>query len=173
MFLQCLLAGARALHTPGTIEFYRLGHESKITENKHGDVRRLQHWGTFLIRARTACVQNHRDPLDWFGYRRRLWEVEQDLRSLKCNDQRLLDELRSLRADRTPDWCYHWHRQIERWRAGFRYRVTSRREHRYFKSGNLERAQTELLGRLGYEPAIVNTASWWPGQRPKRVRCAG
>jgi glycosyltransferase involved in cell wall biosynthesis len=51
LFLRCLLAGAKVVHTPGTMVFYRLGEEGKLTESKVGQRRRVVDWGKFLVKA--------------------------------------------------------------------------------------------------------------------------
>jgi glycosyltransferase involved in cell wall biosynthesis len=51
LFLRCLLAGAKVVHTPGTMVFYRLGEEGKLTESKEGQRRRVVDWGRFLVKA--------------------------------------------------------------------------------------------------------------------------
>jgi hypothetical protein len=52
LFLRCLLAGAKVVHTPGTMVFYRLGEEGKLTESKEGQRRRVVDWGRFLLSAK-------------------------------------------------------------------------------------------------------------------------
>ena len=51
LFLRCLMAGAKVVHTPGTMVFYRLGEEGKLTESKDGHARRVTHWAKFLLKA--------------------------------------------------------------------------------------------------------------------------
>ncbi|MCX6975820.1 MAG: glycosyltransferase family 2 protein, partial [Verrucomicrobia bacterium] len=51
LFLRCLLAGAKVVHTPETLVLYRLGEEGKLTESKDGHVRRVTHWARFLVKA--------------------------------------------------------------------------------------------------------------------------
>jgi hypothetical protein len=51
LFLRCLLAGAKVVHTPGTMVFYRLGDEGKLTESREGQQRRVVDWGRFLVKA--------------------------------------------------------------------------------------------------------------------------
>ncbi len=51
LFLRCLLAGAKVVHTPGTMVFYRLGDAGKLTESKEGQRRRVVDWGKFLVKA--------------------------------------------------------------------------------------------------------------------------
>ena len=52
LFLRCLLAGAKVVHSPGTMVFYRLGEEGKLTESKEGQRRRVVDWGRFLVKAK-------------------------------------------------------------------------------------------------------------------------
>ena len=54
LFLRCLLAGAGVVHTPKTLVLYRLGEEGKLTASKEGHVRRVTHWGSFLVKANQA-----------------------------------------------------------------------------------------------------------------------
>jgi glycosyltransferase involved in cell wall biosynthesis len=51
LFLRCLLAGAKVVHTPETMVFYRLGDAGKLTESKEGQRRRVVDWGKFLVKA--------------------------------------------------------------------------------------------------------------------------
>ena len=66
LFLRCLLAGAKVVHTPGTMVFYRLGEEGKLTESKEGHGRRVKHWAKFLVKANQeveAKVKKLKDEL--------------------------------------------------------------------------------------------------------------
>jgi hypothetical protein len=51
MFLRCLLAGAKVVHSPGTIEFYRVGDPSKITATGVAQKRHAKEWAKFLLKA--------------------------------------------------------------------------------------------------------------------------
>ena len=93
MFLACLLTGAKVVHTPETIEFYREGDVGKITESKTGRSRRLHEWARFLIKARAACLAKGIDPVNWFGFRRRVWEADEDLSRLADADPCLREQL--------------------------------------------------------------------------------
>lgn len=79
MFLRCLLAGARVVHTPETIEFYRLGDASKITATGAAQQRHAKEWAKFLAGARMECLRVGIDPMKWEGFRRRIWSAEKDL----------------------------------------------------------------------------------------------
>ena len=150
MFLACLLAGARVVHTPGTIEFYRLGDGGKITESPEWAVRRLREWARFLLKARTACLSAGLDPLHWFGYRRRLWEVREDLLSAHCADAELMSQLQALAPGGLAAVLCRSHRQLERWHGGWQQRRTGGRAHASFRLGPITPDQIALLGQLGY-----------------------
>jgi GT2 family glycosyltransferase len=51
MFLRCLLAGAKVVHTPGTFELYRVGDSGKITATGHAQKRHAREWAKFLVKA--------------------------------------------------------------------------------------------------------------------------
>lgn len=51
MFLRCLLAGAKVVHSPGTIEFYRLGDAGKLTAQGEAQKRMARDWARYLVRA--------------------------------------------------------------------------------------------------------------------------
>jgi glycosyltransferase involved in cell wall biosynthesis len=150
ILLRCLLAGAKVVHTAETIEFYRLGVHGKITENGEWSVRRLREWARFLIKARDECLAKGVDPLRWFGYRRRLWEVEQDLSKAGCQESDLLNPLRRLAPRGGAASLCHWHRKFERWLRGTQQRVTGARAHRYFRMAPINPLQVAMLLQLGY-----------------------
>lgn len=79
MFLRCLLAGASVVHTPNTLEFYRLGDASKITATGAAQQRHAKEWAKFLAGARMECLRVGIDPMKWEGFRRRIWSAEKDL----------------------------------------------------------------------------------------------
>jgi glycosyltransferase involved in cell wall biosynthesis len=158
MFLSCLLAGARVMHTPGTIEFYREGDAGKITESKTGKSRRLREWGRFLLKAREACLQKGMDPVLWFGFRQRAWEACEDLRRVNGEDEKLQEELKRFFSGQTPVCFYRWHRQLERWLGGLQVRMTGGRAASVFKMGALKPVQMEQLQRLGYNLAGSNAS---------------
>jgi glycosyltransferase involved in cell wall biosynthesis len=88
MFLACLLAKAKVVHTSGTIEFYRQGDSGKITESREWALRRFREWARFLMKAREACLKQGIEPLRWSGYRLRLWEALLDLQKAQISEPR-------------------------------------------------------------------------------------
>lgn len=151
MFLSCLLAGARVVHTPGTIEFYREGDAGKITESASGETRRLREWARFLLKARNACRAQGMDPIDWFGYRCRLWEVHDDLLRVKCAEAEVMRPLQELVETGPPASVYWVRRQIERWQGGLQRRCSGGRAHSAFRIGLIQPEQVWLLNELGYD----------------------
>jgi hypothetical protein len=57
MFLRCLLAGAKVVHSPGTIEFYRVGDPSKITAMGAAQKRHAKEWAKFLLKANAEVAR--------------------------------------------------------------------------------------------------------------------
>jgi glycosyltransferase involved in cell wall biosynthesis len=162
MFLACLLAGARVVHAPGTMMFYRQGDAGKITENQAWAVRRLREWGRFLLKARELCRQEGIEPLNWFGYRRRLWEAGQDLSCAGQADEPLMTGLHIWADTRTPSAVYRWHRTLERWQSSLQQRLIGGRAHHYFRIGSISAGQIKSLAQLGYEYRPPQRLPWWP-----------
>jgi glycosyltransferase involved in cell wall biosynthesis len=150
MFLMCLLAGAKVVHTPGTIEFYREGDSGKITESQTGRSRRLSEWARFLLKSREACVSRGIDPVGWFGFRRRAWEADDDLTRLGSDDHGLKEQLGSLYRRNNPVSFYRSQRRLERWRGGLQVRLTGGRALNCFRTGSITPEQTVQLQLLGF-----------------------
>ena len=52
LFLRCLLAGARVVHTPGTMVYYRVGNDpGKLTATGAAQKRHARDWARFLLKA--------------------------------------------------------------------------------------------------------------------------
>jgi glycosyltransferase involved in cell wall biosynthesis len=79
MFLRCLLAGARVVHTPETLEFYRLDEKNKLTAHGTSGNRHRSDWARFLVSAQESCQAHGVDPCAWFGFRKRCWLAKADL----------------------------------------------------------------------------------------------
>ena len=57
LFLRCLLAGARVVHTPGTMVYYRVGNDpGKLTAAGAAQKRHAKDWGRFLLKANKAVT---------------------------------------------------------------------------------------------------------------------
>jgi glycosyltransferase involved in cell wall biosynthesis len=156
MFLSCLLLNAQVVHTPGTIEFYRTAAQGKITEANRWSLPRLTQWAGFLIKAREACVAQGIEPLRWFGYRRRVWQVWMELRQSSDGPDPLIDALYDLIGTRYALALYPIARKIQDWRGGLQRRLTSARGDSSFRMGPITTEQSNLLLQLGYRWAPRN-----------------
>lgn len=102
LFLRCLLAGAKVVHTTGTMVFYRVGNDlGKLTAAGTAQKRHARDWGKFLIKANqevtrkgkhltTKLTRSTRGPASyllpvtdkpsaWFAFRLRAYEAWRDL----------------------------------------------------------------------------------------------
>ena len=161
MFLSCLLAGARVVHTPDTIEFYRLGDVSKITENEKWSTRRIWEWTHFLLKAREICLQHCIDPMEWFGFRRRVWETQQDLCRCDSVDENLQNKLGEFVQPGIGAELYRWHRRIERWGGGLQQRMTGGRAHDSFRMSPVTQKQIRFLNQLEYSYDAPRSILWF------------
>ena len=140
MFLRCLLNGARVVHTPDTIEFYRLGDLSKITATGAAQQRHAKEWAKFLASARRECLKTGIDPMKWEGFRRRIWSAEKDLvefglaRSFEGSEK--LPELNSFQRLRSKVVS-----KGKRMWGGLSQRLTGNRQNSSFRCGRLTPAQ--------------------------------
>jgi hypothetical protein len=52
LFLRCLLAGAKVVHSPGTMVYYRVGDDpGKLTATGAAQKRHARDWARFLLKA--------------------------------------------------------------------------------------------------------------------------
>lgn len=150
MFLSCLLCGANVVHTPGTLELYRLDNPDKLTENPQAAVYRAGHWAEFLIRAGRLLEGRGQVPWKWRGYLARLSAVREDLERLSGSENLIsqIDEImdKSGAAFLSP-------RQI-RWICtmigGARQRIIGHRNPSSFRCGKLTAHQIRLIRECGY-----------------------
>jgi hypothetical protein len=149
MFFRCLLAGARVIHSPGTIELYRSDNPSKITAMGEGQKHLILNWGEFLIETQKMCGAKGINPSAWFGFRRRVWESILDLQRFGISDQKLHAGLNQILGNSTPASLYRIHRGIERKWLGFKSRITGARANSSFKSGPITKEQKQLIQDMG------------------------
>jgi glycosyltransferase involved in cell wall biosynthesis len=147
MFLRCLLNGARVVHTPDTIEFYRLGNAFKITATGAAQQRHAKEWAKFLASARRECLKIGIDPMKWEGYRRRICSAEKDVvefglaKSFEGSEK--LPELSSfqrLGSKAVSKGTRMW--------GGLMVRLTGNRQNSSFRCGRLTPAQVALFPSL-------------------------
>jgi glycosyltransferase involved in cell wall biosynthesis len=97
MFLRCLLARAKVVHSPDTLEMYRVENADKITASEEGSIKRLVEWGKFLVKANEACQKSGYSPIDWFSFQRRAFSACKELELLRFEGKTdLMKELSQL-----------------------------------------------------------------------------
>jgi len=137
VFLRCLLAGARVVHTPQTLAFYRLGDAGKLTESTEGHRRRITDWAVFLERSRRECASHGIVPEKWFDFRMRL-------RSAQRARAALLGLNDSSRAA-AGDCVFGVVARLRKWWGGAKVRLTGNRQNSSFRCGRLTPAQAALF----------------------------
>jgi glycosyltransferase involved in cell wall biosynthesis len=144
MFLRCLLNGARVVHTPDTIEFYRQGDPFKITATGAAQQRHAKEWVKFLVSARRECLKIGIDPMKWAGFRRRIWSAEKNLMvfglASSFEGSEKLPELSSFQRLRSKVAS-----KGQRMRAGLSQRFTGNRQNSSYRCGRLTPAQAALF----------------------------
>lgn len=145
--LRLLLAGARLVHTPGTLVVYRADNSGKQSCAAGG--RDLRDWARFQLLAREACLPHGIDPSRWFDFRLRVWDARVSLEALTdpC-DAELIDALLALEASRWPRCTYSIKRSLRRKGGGLSWRLYGRRAHRNFRAGPLTPCQRQALHKL-------------------------
>ena len=149
MFLRCLLAGARVVHSPHTLELYRTNDPGKITaSNAAAKVRHAREWARFLLMARDECLSHDIDPKSWFGFRCRAWQAANDLKesSLDCSD--LVESLASLFDQSNLSLGYAFNQLFRQKRDGLVQRITGGRAHPYFRIGKPTELQRDGITEL-------------------------
>jgi len=147
MFLRCLLAGARVVHTPDTIEFYRLGEAGKITATGAAQQRHVEEWGKFLAAARKVCLARGIDPMEWWQFRMRVWTARRDLAFFgRSGSAELINNLPCLGA--FESWCQGCWSTAFRILGGLKVRLTGNRQNSSFRCGRLTPAQAALFPTL-------------------------
>ena len=140
VFLRCLLAGARVVHTPQTLAFYRLGDAGKLTESAEGYRRRITDWAVFLERSRKECASRGIVPEKWFDFRMRLRSAQRERAALLgLND--------SLPAA-VGESVFGAVARLRKWWGGLMVRLTGNRQKVSFRYGRLTPAQVALFPTL-------------------------
>lgn len=146
MFLNCLLAGARVVHSPGTLELYRSDNVGKITEaSSEGRLRHLRNWADFLVMAARRCDEHGIDARAWFGFRRRVWKVLQELARCEPSAVEERNELRTLAESGISSLLFQLSFLEERIRQGIEVRLGRGRAHPCFRIGKMNRTQKEEI----------------------------
>ncbi len=165
MFLKCLLAGAKVVHSPGTLELYRTDDPSKITAVGDGQKRHAIHWAKFLIDADKVCQKNGINPRSWFRFRRRVWEALDDLEIFGVDDRDLRMGLQKIMEGGGSSIVYKLHRTIERKWRGLQSRLKGSRSNSSFRSGAITEAQQALIQEMCLE-LVTSCASCGSRKNP-------
>jgi glycosyltransferase involved in cell wall biosynthesis len=150
-FLTCFLANAKCVHTPGTLELYRIGNV-KITDAAEGGQRHLTEWSHVLLKMRAACSARGFDPAQWFGFRMRCWAALRDLKRYGLADSAVLQGLREA-SQGTPHLVYTGTSLLRRLGGGLKQRIVADRACPSFRTGPLTTAQIALIREAGYQVA--------------------
>lgn len=143
-FLRLLLAGARVVHSPGTLVVYRADNPGKLSAGDDG--KHLRQWARFLLMARDACLLHGVDPCRWFDFRLRVWDARVSLAAqAKPHDRPLMEALHQLEHGPWPGMLYPLRRSIRRKGGGLSWRLLGRRAHRSFRAGALRTSQLAEL----------------------------
>jgi glycosyltransferase involved in cell wall biosynthesis len=137
VFLRCLLAGARVVHTPQTLVFYRLGDAGKLTESAEGHRRRITDWAIFLERSRKECEKSGILPEKWFDFRMRLRSAQRERAALLgLNDSS---------PAAVGDCVFGAVARLRKWWGGLKVRLTGNRQNSSFRCGRMTGAQAALF----------------------------
>jgi hypothetical protein len=151
MFLNCLLAGARVVHSPGTLELYRTDDPGKITATGEGQKRHAANWARFLVDADKTCQKHNISPREWFGFRARAWEALDDLEIFGVDDQNLRMGLQMIMERGGSSVIYKLHRAAKRKWLGLQSILTGSRSNSSFRSGEITEAQQSLIKQMGLQ----------------------
>jgi glycosyltransferase involved in cell wall biosynthesis len=137
VFLRCLLAGARVVHTPQTLAFYRRGDAGKLTESTEGHRRRITDWATFLERSRKECASRGIVAEKWFDFRMRFRSAQRERAELLgLNDSS---------PAAVADYVFGAVARLRKCWGGSRVRLTGNRQNSSFRCGRLTPSQTALF----------------------------
>jgi glycosyltransferase involved in cell wall biosynthesis len=143
-FLRALIAGARAVWCPDFFMIYRDDNTDKLSESALS--RKIGDWAKFLLRARSLCLAaGERDPMEWFGYRLRLWKAFEDLRDIPARAG-LRQEIEALPGIVSRRSVYHLAHRLGTLMGGLNQRLFGNRNHACFRAGKPTPAQLRLIG---------------------------
>jgi glycosyltransferase involved in cell wall biosynthesis len=149
MFLRCLLAGAKVVHSPGTLELYRSNDAGKITSNSpEAKARQYREWARYLCLAREECLAHDVDPASWFGFRARAWQAALDLEAAGISVPDLQAKLHAIHRGGWREFGYRIHRILQQKRDGLQSRLTGARGHSSFRIGPLSGAHRDGIRQL-------------------------
>lgn len=146
MFLKCLLAGAKVVHTRDTLTFYRLGEAGKLTESPDGACRRAIGWGQYLLRGAEMAAESGRAISRLRRFRARCFGAARDCERCGLGAENVAIALRSLGGLNAGNATYFRLRSLFlQWRGGVTQRLLGTREDRSFRPARMTAKQRNLF----------------------------
>lgn len=146
LFLRCLLAGAKVVHTPETFTYYRSDNTDKLTASSDRLMMRFDNWARLLMRIRIDCLVNGVEPLRWFGFRLRCDSALRDLENAGAGDLVAAAQLRRyLDASWHPRLFYSVAGKVLQFRGGLQKRLRGHRWNASFRTGAMTKAQKDTF----------------------------
>lgn len=147
-FMACLLEEAKCVHSPGTLELYRLNN-LKITDAGDGNTRHLLEWAKVLIKMQDACSTRGIEPAHWFGFRARCWWAMRQLMDRDLGDTSLIVALEEA-SKGSHATIYRIHALWNKLQAGLKQRALGGREQSQYRAGPLTQGQLATMRKAGY-----------------------
>jgi glycosyltransferase involved in cell wall biosynthesis len=149
MFLRCLLAGAKVIHTPETIELYRSENSEKITKSTAMQDRFRLDWAHYLVLAGGELKKQKYADINspnYFGFRLRAWDAWESLKDLKFENN-AVEISRSLKGLWGPGGgiVFRISRYFSRKKSGLKQRLTRTRQNSSSRPGKMNEQQTNLF----------------------------
>jgi hypothetical protein len=142
-FLRCLLAGAKVVHVPETIMYYRNDNADKITESAERALQRDDNLARGLMLMRADAIRHGIEPLNWTGFRIRCETAVQALEKNGGSNVLLVRQLRRYRNE--PRIAYLALEKTLRITGGLSARLGGHRWNESYRCGPLTQAQADLF----------------------------
>lgn len=156
LFLRCLLAGARVVHTSGTMVYYRVGDDpGKLTATGAAQKRHARDWARFLVKANQEVKEKAETlksevvkapatsyslpatttPSSLFGFRLRAYEGWRDLgKFFPHGEDELKSELKRIwKRNQFSGLSFQVLGFVFRKLGGLKFRIMGYREHASFR----------------------------------------
>ncbi|MCB1122020.1 MAG: glycosyltransferase family 2 protein [Verrucomicrobiae bacterium] len=164
VFLNSLLHGATVSFAPDSLVLYRTGNEGKLTGSGLNNAMRFKEWISFLLYAREQSLEKGAtDPLNWLGYRMRLWQATQDLEGLPELSEWKNRSLELL-GRKFSHKFYPFLRFFYRVMGGLQVRLVGGRAPSCFRIGPLNVHQIQQIESLGLSVDISTQQTIWKPQ---------
>ena len=160
MFLNCLLEGAKVVHSPGTLELYRSDNVGKISDNRavEGRNRHLSNWARFLIAASERCQSKGIDTCKWFGFRQRVAVALHEFQKFGIEQDEVEQALREILDGGSGSWIYQLALLFETKRQGLSARLGRGRAHPSFRIGRMTDEQIAGMNQWSADEAEIRGA---------------